>query len=115
MSEDDEELEELRKKKLAELQMQQQSALQQEQAAEEEAMAQEQQRQIILKQILDPEAKSRLTRIKLAHPEFAITVEDQLIMLAQSGRLAKIITDAELKQILQKVQPKKKEITITRR
>lgn len=115
MTEDDEELEELRKKRLAELQMQQQAALQQQQDAEEETFAVEKQRQMILKQVLDPEAKSRLTRIKLAHPEFATTVEDQLIMLAQSGRLSKVITDAELKQILRKVQPKKKEITITRR
>jgi programmed cell death protein 5 len=115
MTEEDEELEELRKKKLLEIQMQQQQAALQQQAAEEQAHAAEQQKQMILKRILDPDAKSRLTRIKLAHPEFATAVEDQLIMLAQSGRLDKVISDAELKEILKKVQPKKRDITITRR
>lgn len=95
--------------------MQQEQALAQQQAAQEQAAAVEQQRQMILKQILEPEAKSRLARVKLAHPEFATSVEDQLIMLAQAGKLAKVISDQELQQILKQVQPKKKEITITRR
>jgi len=115
MSDEDEQLEELRKKKLLELQMQQEAAVQQQEAAAQQAQAVEQQRQMILKQILDPEAKSRLTRVKLAHPEFATAVEDQLIMLAQSGKLGKVITDSELQEILKRVQPKKREITITRR
>jgi len=115
MTSEDEELEELRKKKLLELQMQQEMALQQQAAAEEQSQAVEQQRQMILKKILDPEAKSRLARVKLAHPEFATAVEDQLIMLAQAGKLAKMITDRELQEILKRVQPKKREINITRR
>jgi len=85
---------------------------QQQQAYVEQANAVEQQKQTILRQILDPDAKSRLTRLKLAYPEVAHSVEEQLILLAQSGRLKKIITDEDLKTILSKVQPQKREITI---
>jgi programmed cell death protein 5 len=109
--EKDAELEEIRRRKMRELQMQQQ----QQQAYVEQANAVEQQKQTILRQILDPDAKSRLTRLKLAYPEVAHSVEEQLILLAQSGRLKKIITDEDLKTILTKVQPQKREITITRR
>lgn len=109
--ENDQELEELRKRKMLELHLQQQ----QQQAYMEQAKAVEQQKQTILRQILAPDAKSRLARLKLAYPEVAQSVEEQLILLAQSGRLKKIITDEDLKTILSKVQPQKHDITITRR
>jgi programmed cell death protein 5 len=107
----DEELEELRKRKLLELQLQQR----QQEAMQEQATVVEQQKQMILRQILSPEAKSRLSRIKLTYPEFATSVEEQLILLAQSGKIQKIITDDDLKMILNKIQPKKHEISIQRR
>jgi len=109
--EKDAELEEIRKRKMLELQLQQQ----QQEAYLEQAKAVEQQKQTILRQILDPEAKSRLARLKLGYPDVAHSVEEQLILLAQSGRLKKIITDEDLKMILGKVQPQKRDITITRR
>lgn len=100
---------------MMELQMQQQMALQEQEAQQQQAAAIEQQRQMVLKKILTPEAKSRLARIKLAHPEFATSVEDQLLTLAQSGRLQRVIDDKDLKEILNRIQPKKREINITRR
>jgi DNA-binding TFAR19-related protein (PDSD5 family) len=42
-------------------------------------------------------------------------VEMQLIQLAQSGRLAGMITDAMLRDILMRVAPQRREITIERR
>ncbi|MDR3075611.1 MAG: hypothetical protein LBU30_06230 [Candidatus Methanoplasma sp.] len=42
-------------------------------------------------------------------------VEMQLIQIAQSGRLNSVITDAMLKDILQKIMPHQREIKIERR
>jgi programmed cell death protein 5 len=42
-------------------------------------------------------------------------IENQLIMLAQSGRLQEKITDAQLRELLQKIMPKKRDINIKRR
>jgi len=114
MDDADEELELLRKKRLQELEQQQ--ALSEEQAAvqEEKLRELEEQKKRILRQILTIEARERLGRIRLAKPEFVANVEQQLIMLAQSGQLDGQITDAMLQQILRKLMPRKKEIRIRR-
>ena len=112
----DDELEKLRKKRLQELEQQQmlsQDALD-EQAADQEKKIDEQ-RQQILRAILTNEARERLGRIKVARRELALSVENQLIMLAQSGRLANKINDKQLRELLAKVLPKKRDITIRRR
>jgi programmed cell death protein 5 len=109
---DDEELEELRRRKLQELQVQQ------EQVAEvkERNAALESQRQAILRGVLMPDARERLGRLKTAYPQVASMVEQQLIMLAQSGRLGnQRIDDNTLRQILEKVVPQKRDIKIERR
>jgi len=108
---EDAELEELRRRKLAELQRQRD----QQSFAEEQSKQVEAQRQALLRQILTPEARERLGTVKMAYPEVARVVEDQLIMLVQSGRIDQQIDDATLKQILRRVAPKKREITIERK
>ena len=108
---DDRELEALRQKRMAELQ---QSGQQQEDA-KERARQVEVQKQAILRQILTPEARDRLSNVKVANPEMANMVEMQLIQLAQSGRLSGIINDTMLRDILLKVAPQRREITIERR
>ena len=108
---DDAELDELRRRKMADLQRQQQ----------QHAMAEEQQKQIdtqkqmIMRQILTPEARDRLSTLKMAYPEIARSVEDQLIALVQSGRINQQVDDAMLKQILRKIAPQKREINIERK
>ncbi len=111
MAMDEDELEAIRRRKLQELQQYQDQALAQQQIHEQQ-MAQ---RQTILRQILTPEARERLGRIELAYPELADSIENQLIALAQSGRVQRAIDDATLKQILERVMPKKREIKIERR
>ncbi len=109
--EDEDELEALRRKRLQQLQIaQQQQELQAEQAAQFEA-----QKQAVLRQILTPEARERLGRIQLAYPDVAENVTNQLIILAQSGRVQKVIDDTTLRQILRKILPSKREIKIERR
>lgn len=107
----DEELDDIRRRKMMELQ----AHLEQQARAEEDAKAMEAQRQAILRSILTPEAKERLARIKMTYPEFATNVENQLIILAQTGRLGgRRITDKMLKDILRKVQPSRRDIKIKR-
>jgi len=110
----DEELENLRKKKLQELQ--QQAALQDEMDAQEQQKEEfEKQKKMILLKILTPEARERLGRIKVARPEIAENIENQLIMLAQSGQLKNKINDEQLRMLLSKIIPKKRDIKIKRR
>jgi programmed cell death protein 5 len=56
-----------------------------------------------------------LNTIKLTKPEFAGAVEQQLIMLAQSGRVRQKITDAQLKELLRQLAPAKRDYSITRK
>jgi programmed cell death protein 5 len=110
----DEELENLKKKKLQELQEQAAYQEQMEQQEEQQKQAEEQ-KKAILRAILSNEARERLGRIKIARPEMAEAIENQLIMVAQSGKLKNKINDEELRMLLSKVLPKKRDIKIKRR
>ena len=110
----DEELEDLRKKKLQELQ--QQAAFQESMEEQEEQHKQLlKQKKAILRKILTTEARERLGRIKVARPEIAEAIENQLIMLAQSGQLKNKINDEQLRMLLSKIVPKKRDYKIKRR
>ena len=105
---DDRELEELRKRREAELQAQA--------GAQAEAVAQKAEldakKAMILRQILTPQARDRLANIKMARPEFAEGLENQLIALAQSGQIRGQVTEEQLIDILKKLQSGKREKTI---
>jgi programmed cell death protein 5 len=107
----DEELDELKKRRLLELQQQQLEKERQAQMQQEL----EAQKQAVLRQILTPEARERLNRIKIVKPELADAVELQLIQLAQSGRLGSVLTDDQLKTILRRLTDKQRDIKITRK
>ncbi|KYK24894.1 hypothetical protein AYK25_05835 [Thermoplasmatales archaeon SM1-50] len=106
-------IETIRKKKLRELQ--QQPTYQQENFEEAQQKEYEEQKRVILRAILMDDARERLGRIKTARPELAENLENQLIMLAQSGRLKNKINDEQLRDLLSKIIPKKRDIKIRRR
>jgi programmed cell death protein 5 len=108
------ELDEIRKRRLRELQQaagtdQQDEELRQQQEAEE---AFEKQKQAILRTIMTDEAKQRLSNIKLVKPQMAENIENQLVQLAQSGRLSGKITEEQLLRLLKQIQDRKRDSKI---
>jgi programmed cell death protein 5 len=113
MSEDDysdEELEALRRRRLAEMQR---AAVDDQRRAQAQQQV-ERQKQAVIRRILTPEARQRLTNIRMVKPEFADELEMQLIQLAQSGRLRGQVTDEQLKKTLVQLEGQKREIKIRR-
>ncbi|WP_400207308.1 DNA-binding protein [Candidatus Methanomassiliicoccus intestinalis] len=110
----DAELEELRRRKMAQLQQSQESQLQQQAMMEERAKQMEAERQAIMRQLLTPEARERLAKVRMAYPDVAAAVEEQLIRLMQMGRIQNQIDDATLKAILRQISPQRREIKIER-
>jgi programmed cell death protein 5 len=117
---DDDRLEELREKKMQELREQQQQGGGDAGGANEEAQraAQEQaeaQKQALLKQHLTDGARQRLNAVQMSKPDFAEQVEQQLVALAQSGRLQQRIDEDQMKNLLKEMQPDSKSFDIRRR
>ncbi len=88
----DADLEELKRRKLIELQ---------------KKMEEERQRRLqveaMLRKIMTPEARERLANLRLVKPELASLVEQQIIALAQAGRLPVPVTDELLKTLLAQI------------
>lgn len=114
-------LEALRQRRLRELQEQQARANQDprtQAAAQADAQAaaeQEAAMDRVLQQILDPEARERLTRIRMSRPDLADAVARQLVTLAQGGRLARRLTDEDLRALLARIPGQDRDIKITRK
>ena len=108
MSED--ELDVIRKRRMLELQQRMMEEQQQAQAQQQL----EGQKQALLRRILTPDARRRLTNLKIVKPEFTQQLELQLIQLAQQGRINLPISDDQLKELLVKLQSGKRDYTIRR-
>eukprot|EP01097_Dermamoeba_algensis_P003430 TRINITY_DN2397_c0_g1_i1.p1 TRINITY_DN2397_c0_g1~~TRINITY_DN2397_c0_g1_i1.p1 ORF type:complete len:135 (-),score=40.39 TRINITY_DN2397_c0_g1_i1:67-435(-) len=115
--EEDAELEALRQRRLAELKAQSGGNQANFQEQHEKQRELEERRKFILEQILDSEARERLSRVSLVKPEKARQVEDMLISAAQSGRLGGKVSEEKLKSLLNEIAEKqtKTKITYTRR
>jgi len=72
------------------------------------------QKDMLLKQLLTPEARLRLNNVKMVKPELANMVENYLLGLASQGRSTGQITDDQLKQILLSAQQPKRDFKINR-
>jgi programmed cell death protein 5 len=106
MSNEDEELERIRREKLAQIQ----------QEATQEEIAKRQQQELeakkynLMRQILSQEGRQRLENIKLVKPQFAQIIEMQLIQLFQAGRLKGQIplSDETFKKLLEQLTQNQK-------
>jgi programmed cell death protein 5 len=78
-------------------QMEKQQQQQEQQAAAEEQRAQ------ILKAILSPEARERMSNIKMVKADKARKIEDMLIMRAQRGQLGGVVDEDTLIQMLESI------------
>ena len=107
-------LDEIRKKKIEELMRLQQDKAQQQ--AEEQAQIQQQIEAMenAVKQFFTKEALIRYGNLKTAHAEKAIQLLLILFNAIRSGQLKDKINDQQLKSILERFSPKKKEIKIKR-
>ena len=106
----EDELEEIRRRKLLSLQQRLAEDQRQEQAEEQLEL----QKQTLLRKILSPEARQRLTNLKMVKPEFTDQIELQLIQLAQQGKLPIPLSDKQLRDILVQLQSRKRETKIRR-
>ncbi len=106
----EEELEALRKRRMLELQ--QRMVEEQQQAQAQQQL--ERQKQALLRRILTPEARRRLTNLNMVKPEFTQQLELQLIQLAQQGRINIPITDEQLKELLVRLQSGRRDYKIRR-
>jgi programmed cell death protein 5 len=103
-----EDIEEIRRRKREELEKQQEE--------EQAALQQEVQKQMVLKQILDIKARERLTRIKMANPQYAEQIEAVLFQLLQAGKITNKLTEDQFKQLIHQVfGSRKKDFRIERR
>ena len=102
----DEDLRRLREEKLAEIQKQQ--AMNEYQQQKQNKL--EIQKKNIMRIILSPEARSRLTNIQMARPQFAQNIELQLIQAYKTGALRgkAPLTDESFKTLLIQLQKQTK-------
>ncbi|MFB6310378.1 MAG: DNA-binding protein [Salinirussus sp.] len=110
----EEELERLREEKMEQLKEQQGSEEQQE-AMEAQREQAEAQKKAILRQNLTDGARKRLNTVKMSKPEVGEQVEQQLVALAQSGRIQQRIDEDQMKELLQELTPDSKSFNIRRR
>ena len=114
-SPDDDRLEELREQKRQELKERKQAggdASERQQAAQEQAEAQ---REAVLKQHLTDGARQRLNAVEMSKPQVAKQVKQQIVALAQSGRVQDRIDEQQMKELLKELQPDSQSFDIQHR
>mgnify|MGYP000102448788 CR=1 FL=1 len=109
----EDELERIREQKKKQLQEQQGEG--QEEAMEAQRQEAEAQKKAVLRQNLTDGARKRLNTVKMSKPQVGEQVEQQVIALAQSGRLGGKIDEDQMKEILKELTPDSKSFDIKRR
>jgi programmed cell death protein 5 len=88
--------------------------IQEDQQIQAEEQAIEAQKKVILRQILDSRARERLARIRIARPETAALIENQLIQLFQMGKIKEKLNEKQFLELVKYITPKKRDINIRR-
>jgi programmed cell death protein 5 len=112
---DDDRLEKLREEKMQELQQQQGDNEAREEAMQAQQEQAEAQKNALLKQHLTDGARKRLNTVKMSRPDFGEKVEQQVLALAQSGRLRDKIDEDKMKELLNELKPDNTSFNIERR
>jgi programmed cell death protein 5 len=112
---EDDRLEKLREEKMQELQQQQEGGEAQEEAMQAQRDQAEAQKNALLKQHLTDGARKRLNTVKMSRPDFGEQVEQQVLALAQSGRIRDKIDEEKMKQLLNELKPDSTSFNIERR
>ena len=99
ISEDDPVLARLREQRLAELQGQVEAAAHEQAAAETEALREEESR-IILRGLMEADARQRVAAIELARPEFAARIRQIIIDRIREGVMRTPVTEATIKRLV---------------
>ena len=118
MSAADDELAQIRAARQAEIQQQIEAQAEHQMQAEAQEAAAEEEANIIaaaMRTILTPEARDRLARVELGHPELAATVKQHLFTLHQANRINIPVDDEMLKRILQGLSENNRRETTIRR
>ena len=92
--------------------------MQKQQQQKEQQEAAEEQRAQILKAILSPEARERMSNIRIVKQDKARKIEDMLIMRAQRGQLGGVVDEDTLIQMLESINEQieaKSKVSFTRR
>jgi programmed cell death protein 5 len=109
----EDELERIREQKKKQLQERQGEG--QEEAMEAQRQEAEAQKKAVLRQNLTDGARKRLNTVKMSKPQVGEQVEQQVLALAQSGRLGGKIDEDQMKEILKELTPDSKSFDIKRR
>jgi len=107
---EEQELEDIKRRRMVEIQRR----LLEEQRRTQVERQQEQQKQVVLRQILSPAARQRLSNLRIVRPEFVEQLELELIQAVQTGKIQVPITDEQLRALLGKLQVQKREIQFRR-
>ena len=111
----EEELEKLRQEKMENLQNEREGQGVDEEAKEAQREQMEAKKKAMLRKHLTDGARKRLNTVKMSKPDFGEQVEQQVLALAQSGRIQGKIDEEKMKQLLKELQPEKKSFDIQRR
>jgi programmed cell death protein 5 len=112
---DEDELEELRRKKMEQLKEQQGGGEADEEAMQAQREQAEAQKKAVLRQYLTDGARKRLNSVKMSKPDRGEQIEQQLVSLAQSGRIQNQIDEEQMKELLREMTPDKQSFNISRR
>ncbi|MCD6171551.1 MAG: DNA-binding protein [Thermoplasmata archaeon] len=105
-----EDTEEIKRRMMEQMQRQ----MEEEQQRQAEKQIIDAQKKALLKHIMDSEARSRLERIRMAKPDEAEYIENQIIRLYQMGRIRERLNDESFKILIKHLMPKKRDIRIRR-
>ena len=109
----EDELERIREQKKE--QLREQAQAQEGEAMEAQRQQAEAQKKAVLRQHLTDGARKRLNTVKMSKPQAGEKVEQQVVALAQSGRLQEKIDEDQMKELLRELTPDSKSFDIRRR